>query len=338
MVSTLKPILRPWITWTIASVWVGTAIAVGALSLIHKSTTATLTVHVREVRFPTDPGTIFDPIDQHQFTIAGMAEADISTGGSAGSGATLDVKLTDGTSACNFYNVRTGPLKLLAESEIVLLWPKRADVNSFSIRSSGAISGTVIPMSDGGTDSVFQCSDVEGGAGSVKMLKGSLSTAFDSSFLTKGHALLNYHSMTNTLPGEQQVRVSGNMNVFHADFAASKEEKATLLEPLPDQFNQVVFDEFSRKVPLSVNDLVIVKPGADFYIRKLVIERGIQIEGHGTVNDILVGAGSQNYKSVMPSLFETLDRQKRLFTVVPSIVAFIAGVLEAVGLLPKKGS
>jgi hypothetical protein len=38
----------------------------------------------------------------------------------------------------------------------------------------------------------------------------------------------------------------------------------------------------------------------------------------------------------MPTLFETLDNRRRLFTVIPGIVAFVLGLMEALGLLPKK--
>jgi hypothetical protein len=279
---------------------------------------------------------MLDATDQHQFTIAGASQVSISTITSMHSVTSVNLTLPLGTSACNFYDIRTSPLRLLVQSDITLLWPKHAGLNSFSIRSSGALSGTITAIDNKESHSSYQCSDDDNGGAPPGTLQGPLSDAFDSSFLTKSEAQLNYHSMTNTLPGENQVRVSGEVHIYHVDFTASNEEKATLLEALPNEENKIVFDDFSRSVPLNINDLVVIRPATDFYIRKVVIDRGIQVECHGTVKDILVGAGSRNYKSCMPSLFDTLDRQKRLFTVIPSIVAFILGLLEAVGLLPKK--
>jgi hypothetical protein len=66
--------LRPWVKWTVAFVWASTAVTVVILSWTHLPTSATITVHVREVSFTTDSPAIFDGSDQNRFSVSGPSD------------------------------------------------------------------------------------------------------------------------------------------------------------------------------------------------------------------------------------------------------------------------
>jgi hypothetical protein len=161
--------------------------------------------------------------------------------------------------------------------------------------------------------------------------------ASQTTFGTHGDAQLSYRVRSNEIPGESQVHVSGPLSIAHTDPADPGQEKGVILNPISsDSKNQIVFDDISRTVLLNPNDLVLIQPGADLYIRRFIVDHGIQLDIHGTVRDIRVGAGSKNLRSCMPSIFDTLDNKKRIYGAIPGIVAFILGLFEAVGLLPRK--
>ncbi len=68
----------------------------------------------------------------------------------------------------------------------------------------------------------------------------------------------------------------------------------------------------------------------------LIVNNGIGLQMHGTVNDVRVGSGTNNLRSCMSSVFDLLTSKQRVFGAIPSAVAFILGIFEAMGLLLKK--
>lgn len=326
---------RLWIKWTVAAVWLLTAIAAITLSLIHTPTTATVTLHVREIHFRTDPWTILDAADQIQFTVSGPARLRIASVPAPGSVRELDLNAATGAASCSFYSVRTGPLRLVKDTDIAILWPNNADADSFAIRVLDPVSGNIFAKHQGQNRASFVCTGVSDAINPSDTIQGDLSDNFDSSFSTTGYAQLVYHELsTGSLGGN--VRVTGKIRVGHIDPTGTGEETAALLEPLAGQANQIVFDRFSRPLTVNTGDILEIVPDSDFYLRKIRVNQGIELEFHGTVKEIHVGAGAEQNENWMPSLFDLLDTKKRVFAVVPSIAAFVLGLLESLGMLPKK--
>jgi len=334
--------MRLWVKWTIALVWAATAMAVVVLDRTHISATATVTVHVREVSFTTDSPTMFDATNQDRLSVSGPADMTLSVIPDEKSHGTytksIVVHAPSTASSCTFYNVRTGPLSLPQQTGIVLLWPKNADPHSYSVRLRGQVAGDIYEAGSDSAPSSYLCTTVDSSASlSSGNLGGRLSNAFATTFGTHGDAQLSYRVRSNEIPGESQVHVSGPLSIAHTDPADPGQEKGVILNPISsDSKNQIVFDDISRTVLLNPNDLVLIQPGADLYIRRFIVDHGIQLDIHGTVRDIRVGAGSKNLRSCMPSIFDTLDNKKRIYGAIPGIVAFILGLFEAVGLLPRK--
>jgi len=327
--------VRLWIKWTVAAVWLLTAIAVFILSLVHAPTTATVTLHVREIHFRTDPWTMLDAADQIQFTISGPARLRIAIAPAASSARDLNLDAKTGAASCSFYSVRTGPLRLVKDTDLTILWPNNADADSFAIRVLEPVSGNIVARHQSEDRAAFACTGVSDTKANSDVIQGNLSDSFDSSFSTTGRAQLTFHeASTGSLGGN--VRVTGTIRVGHIDPTESGEETAALLDPLAGQANEIVFDRFSRPLTVNTGDILDIVPGKDFYLRRIQVSHGIELEFHGTVKEVHVGAGAENNENWMPSLFDLLDTKKRLFAVVPSIAAFIFGLLESLGMLPKK--
>jgi hypothetical protein len=349
--------MRPWIRWTIGLIWLGTAIVVGVLFWVKSPATATVTVHVSEISFQMDPGRLFDEANQQHFAITGRSNIAISmipqNSKQTNSVETLSVLGSDATSLCNFYNVRISPLTIAGKGEVTLLYSRFADPKSFSIRTSQPVNGTIAALQGNNLKSAFNCSQVTpaGSSPTSDLIQGQLSPQFASSYRTGADAQFSFREADETIPEENQIRVTGDILVAHvehlsenldpttnSDNSSLLDEKSSMLPSLPGKKNEVVFDGLPSKKSVSINssDLLLIKPEQDFYIRRLQVEKGIDLEFHGTAKQILLGAGAKDLKNCMPSMFEMLDSKKRGFTVIPSIVAFIVGFLEAIGVLPKK--
>lgn len=302
-----EKIVRRWVRWTIITVWLVTAVAVAILCQTHTSAIATVTMHVREIHFRTDPWGMLDAADQKQFTIAGPARLSIAAAatGDARSGAgrpkEVAVDAPTAASSCSFYLVRTGPLSLAKDSGIALPWPKNADADSFSIRIQEPVSGSINTRHSGDNTSSFLCSGIYVSGNASDTIEGDLSESSNSSFATRGDAQLSYHEVSSgSLEGN--VRVTGEIRVGHVDPADAGEETSALVEALPGEKNEIVFDDFSPPIALNTSDLIEIVPGRDLYLRRLKVKNGIETEFHGTVRELRVGAGTRNFRSRMPSL------------------------------------
>jgi hypothetical protein len=79
-----------------------------------------------------------------------------------------------------------------------------------------------------------------------------------------------------------------------------------------------------------------VIPRNNFYLRQFTVKDGVQVSLHGIVRDVRTGAGASGLETLVPSAFDHLDNVKRIYGVVPALVAFILGILEKMGGLPER--
>jgi hypothetical protein len=101
------------------------------------------------------------------------------------------------------------------------------------------------------------------------------------------------------------------------------------------QPNQIFFASTSKSVNLDDADLFIVQPRPGFYIKTVSVEDGIQLTLEGSLQDAQKGPGTNDLKTVMPSMLDRLLNEKGAFALVPSLAALIIGVLERMGVIPK---
>jgi len=57
---------------------------------------------------------------------------------------------------------------------------------------------------------------------------------------------------------------------------------------------------------------------------------------HGIVKDVKSGAGPNDMRTHMPSLFDQIDNAKRFWGVVPALVAFLLGLADKLRKTPEK--
>lgn len=113
------------------------------------------------------------------------------------------------------------------------------------------------------------------------------------------------------------------------------QEKTVLVSPPAGQKNAITFDALDRTLDIPDADLLLIRPQSNFYLKRIDAKDSIEANFNGNVQDIQLGAGPSDLKSVMPSLFDHLSAQKKIYGVVPGIVALILGILEKMKLLPR---
>jgi hypothetical protein len=128
----------------------------------------------------------------------------------------------------------------------------------------------------------------------------------------------------------------GNIRLAHIDPSHPGQEKTVLLAPMSGQSNEILFERLSRTVRVDESDLLLIRPGPYFYIRRFSVDNGIRLSLHGSVHDVSMGAGPDDMRTVMPTLFDQLDNKSRVFAVVPAIVVVLLGILEKLGILRRE--
>lgn len=346
-----KAQLRPWVKWTIAAVWVCTVIAVLVLSHIYPPALADVSLRVREISFTTNSQTIFSPANQDQFVVSGVSSINLPAT-SVEPDAIPQHRIEnnelelqgDASASCTFYNVRTSSIQLLGNSVLTLLWRKNVGESSFAMRSHGPLRGKVTAQPSERNKSGFVCTRIRGNDGHTGTVEGEFVHQDSIDFVTANDVQLDYRSTDDSDLVDTQVAILNDIRFSHLEVKQTQDErpellpgeKTVLLPALNGQSNDVVFEVVNKNIKVNEADLLIIRPDKDFYIRKFSVSHGIQLSLHGTVRDVSVGAGPKDLKSQMPSLFEELDTQKRLFTVIPGIVALLLGILEALEVLPRK--
>jgi hypothetical protein len=346
-----KKRIRPWVKWTIAAVWVCTGITVLVLCHVHPPTSASASLRVQEISFTTNSPTIFSPVNQDQFVVSGVSSVSLQA-----TNVKLDAVLPrkiennelelrgDASASCTFYNVRTGLIQLLSNSVLTLLWRKNAGESSFALRSHGPLRGKVTAQPTAKNKSGFVCSRIRANDGQTATVEGEFVHQDSVDFVTANDVQLDFRGADGSDLGDTQIAILNDVRFSHVEVNEAQDErpeelpaeKTVLLPPLKGQSNEILFEAVRKNVKVNDADLLVIRPDKEFYIRKFSVDHGIQLGLHGMVRDITVGAGPRDLKSQMPSLFEELDTEKRTFTVIPGIVAFILGVLEKLGILPGR--
>jgi hypothetical protein len=339
--ETERPVRR-WITWAIiGATWAGTALAVAIASRIHPATIANISLNTKRISFRTSANHIFGPSNEEQLLVSGVGMLriqfdslqSITIGGHAAKASSLEIQGGPSTS-CSFYQVRSGGLELSGPAIITLDKPNIAENRSFSLQAHGALSSNFSSRpGDAGSKPGFECQEVHVNGGPAVDLEGTFSPkGGDSIFLaTSNDPRLDFVTAPHSEVGDTQIPILEGLRFSEID-PGSGEEKSVLLKPPPE----IVFETVNRKVTVDDADLLVVVPQTNFYLRRFAIENGIQLSLHGSVQEVKEGPGSSGLETVMPSAFDQLDYEKRIYGGIPSLVALILAVVERMGGLQKR--
>jgi hypothetical protein len=336
---------RRWVAWMIAGVWVATAFGVWVCTRIHPSTTANVSVRVRQISFATSARKVLGPSNNEQLLVSGLQTLRIQF--NAPRTVTIDrlPKQTtvleldgDASAACSFYQIRSSGLDLSEDSRITLGATTARSQRSFHVNVHGPLSVDLTsgPTEPGLTPS-FSCTRMHVQGGPPQDVEASLAPEGGESifFSTSHDTRLDFDLTHESEIGDTQVPILNEIRFSEIDPRTS-EEKTVLLKAAPGYKNEVSFEKLGATVTLDDADLLVVLPKDDFYLRQFTVKDGIQLSMHGVVRDIRVGAGTSDLESRMPSLFDALDNQKRVLGLIPALVALILGVLEKMGGLTQK--
>jgi hypothetical protein len=202
------------------------------------------------------------------------------------------------------------------------------------LKAHGSLSGTLTTRpGEDGLQPGFSCARVRVNGAQAGDVEGSFSAQGGDSvfFATSSDTRLDFVLAPNSEIGDTQIPILGELRFSTIDPRTSV-EKAVLL---PGK-NEILFEKLGNKVTLDAADLLVVIPMSKFYLRQFAIKEGIQLSFHGAVQDVRVGAGTSDLRTRMPSAFDQLDNAKRIYGVIPALVALILGVVEKMGGLGKK--
>jgi len=340
-----KPPFRRSIGWIIISVWIVSALLVLVATRIHPAARVNISVNVKEISFRTDARYIFDQFNEEQLLVSGLnsLRIDFSSGTSDSKGdppnneAALDLQGGPGTS-CSFYQVRSGRIELAEPSVVTLGAPAGSDGKSFNLKVHGSASTTLTSMpATAEFKPGFTCTNARIGERVAGTLERSLSSVgLDTILLmTAPDSRFDFVLASSSKVGNTQIPVLGEIRFSSID-PRSSDEKTILLPATEGHKNEIVFEEPRSSMVLDDADLLLVIPEKDFTLRRFSIDDGIHANFYGSVRDLKVGAAANDMISRMPSYFDRLDSQKRLFGAVPALAALILGLLEKLGSLPKK--
>jgi hypothetical protein len=340
--SNQKHKFRHWIAWLIASIWV--IVLFGGLVAAHvrPSTAVNVAVNTKTISFRTDAGQVLGTNNEDQLIVAGIQFLRAQLSGQQS--ISIDSRVVKLSSfelkggpfaSCSFYRVRSGPLELGGSSVLVLGKLSAAKSRSFSLQAHGPLSGTLSTRPQGSSSPVkpgFECTGVQINGVQAGQVAGQLSVggADSISFSTAPDSRLDFSLNASSPVGDTQIRVLDAVRFSEIDHLGG--EKSVLLNPPA----KVTFETVNSVKTLDEADLLEVIPNRDFYLRDFTVGNGIQLSLHGIARDVRAGAGSTDLRSVMPSVFDHLNNETRLFAVIAGIVALIVGYLEKVGLLPQK--
>jgi hypothetical protein len=332
---------RRWLKWTVLVIWVVTFLAVLIADHIHPATTVEVSLTVREFSFRTNASHILGPSEEEQLLVSGLASMQIqlsspqivTTGGSPFQATSIQIE-GEPSASCTFYRVRSSGLDLNGPSILTLGAPNASGNRSFSMKVHGAVSGRLTSRKiESVLKSGFQCTRVHTNGGSVGSVEVSLSPQGGDSifFATAPDAQLGFDLTVQSEIGDTQIPITDEVRFSHID-PRTLEEKTVLLK----NKNKVTFEKLGKSVPLDEADLLVVTPKNEFYLTQFTVKDGVDLNLHGVASDVRAGAGATDLATLMPSSLDHLDNMKRIYALVPSIVGVILGILEKMGLLPKK--
>lgn len=338
--SDQKARIRGWLAWTIAGIWLLTGLAVFIAARLHPATAVNISLNVSKFSFATDAKGILSPSDEKQVMVSGTGSLQLRISGvheAILSGASLNTSSLEVQgephASCSFYQVRSSGFELEGPAVVTLEAP-RAGKSAFSLQTHGALSGNLSSRpAMPGLIPGFTCSRVRVNGGEPGDLEGSFSSQGGGSVFLAADSDLRLDLVLTAQPeiGDTGIPVHDALRFWDTE-PGSSEEKSVLLKG----DNEVIFERVDKKVALDDADLLEVIPRRDFYLRRFSVINGIQLNLHGITSDVRIGAGPGDMESRMPSLFDQLDNQKRIYAAIPALVALIVGVLERMGLLQKK--
>lgn len=311
-----------------------------ALNHVHRATAASVELRVREVSFTTNAPRLLEPITAKQFLITGVSRLEVQ-------GARFEITVRSGTekhivtegfavdgddaSSCAFYSVRASPLHLDEASTITLTWQDSG--RAFGIGSQRPLSGVLSFEASGGAPG-FTCTgmNVNGTRVGVEArVHDSGATAYYSTAPDTRVDLRDPSSNAR----DTQIEVLEPIVFSQVTPGSKPQEKTVLLRGSKLRPNQIVFDDPKQTIQVDDDDIVRITPAHDFYLRSFLIAEGINLDFHGWLRDVSIGAGPGDLRSCMPSLFEQLTARNKLLGIIPSIAALLLGLLEKMGVIRK---
>jgi hypothetical protein len=334
--------MRRWVKRTVVVVWLATATLVFLATRMHPTTLVNVSLIVREISFKTNLTEILSPAVEEQLILSRVAAIHaqgtnmaVDVGADHRVQNVLDIE-GDPSATCSFYNVRSGVINLTGDALLTLRWSEQAGRASIALISHGPVNGSLTAQPTQGI-SGFSCarSRVDGG-GAVGDIEGRFSSEDSVYFTTATDSQVDFRLREGSNIGDTQIPVVGNIRLAHIDPSHPGQEKTVLLAPMSGQSNEILFERLSRTVRVDESDLLLIRPGPYFYIRRFSVDNGIRLSLHGSVHDVSMGAGPDDMRTVMPTLFDQLDNKSRVFAVVPAIVVVLLGILEKLGILRRE--
>lgn len=334
--------MRSWVKVTIATIWICTAVVIVLLNHIHMSTPLSAYLTVREISFKTNAPSILSPADVKQVIatqITGLRlegqHLKIKGNGAAWMSGTLFAFEGEPPATCTFYQVRSEGIQLSGDTVVKLLRPEHVDEPAFTVKSRAGFRSSLSAQPELNDDSGFVCTQMQREGSQVGAIEGKLSRDTSIYISTANDAQIDFRATDGSQIGDTQIAVLGDIRFSHIEPGSPPQEKTVLLPPSAGRKNELVFESVGKTMTVNGGDLLLVRPGDDFYIRQFAVNHGIDLDLHGSVKDVLEGAGPRDLRSQMPSLFDELDDKHRIYTVIPGVVALVLGILEKMGVLPR---
>jgi hypothetical protein len=335
-----KPIRR-WLAWTIVGVWIATVLALLVATHTYPATTARVSLSVREISFRTNASHILGPSDEEQLLVSGVGSVQIqlnslqkvTTDESSFPATSIQVE-GQPSGSCTFYRIRSSGLDLDGPSILTFGVPSTVKTRSFNLKVHGPLSGHLTSRpGEAVLKPGFECTRVRVNGGPVGRVAVSFSPQGGDSifFSTSPDPQISFDLAAESQIGDTQIPIIAEVRFSHIN-PHTQEEKTVLL---PNK-NEISFEEVGKNVPLDESDLLVVAPKHEFYLSQFTVQDGVHLTLHGVARNVRKGPGASDLPTVMPSSLDHLDNVKRIFGIAPSIVGFILGILERMGLLAEK--
>jgi hypothetical protein len=245
---------------------------------VHPGCEARATLNVSEISFLTDASRLFDPTQDREIVISGIASVEINGADIAlvrsneKPKAIRSVSLRgDRSSTCVFYNVRAGGLFLSGPSRVMFIWNRTSPMLPLGVESSRVASMTLTsqPIKSGLT-----CTEVHLGESEEI---GTVNAIFSDgggdsiSLLTSEDARVDFGLSYDSHIRATQIPILSTFRFTHVDPRGNNEESVLLGGSNPSAVNQIVFPSTSQTVKLDA-DLLVLRPRAGFYVKSISVE------------------------------------------------------------------
>ena len=337
--------MRSWIIWVVACTWLATFLAVLILSRIHPPATVGVSLYTRELSFRTDANEVLSPMNEDQLIITRIAK--IRVDGQKmrfsfdhGSPKVEDLIELSGLpgATCSFYLIRSSPITLSDRLSQITFWkPIPNSHSAFAFKSHGSLTGSLTGQPSTSQErSGFSCTRVSFNNQEFRQIDAMFQSPGDSvHFYTAADTQLDFRLSPASDVEDTQIPVLSTLRFSHVTPGSEPQEKAVLVPPPSGQKNARTFDGLDHTVEIPDADLLLIRPQSNFYLKRIDAKDSIEVNFHGNVQEVQLGAGSSDLRSVMPSLFDHLSTQKKVYGVVPGIVAIIFGILDKMKILPR---